>query len=361
MLNIEVQNKKQCFQSKEINIEERSCLKLKNLSNQKLLSQTKLLAQKERNITIQVIRHLSEIEFRKLHLKRGFSSLFDYTVKELGYSEGSAYRRIKAMKLCREVPETTAKLETGSLNLTTASQLQTFFEKQNKKVIKIQSDLNVKHIKHQINFETQALENRVLPSTTTECGVSQLKDKSLGQSELQRSDSSPRRIVASYLDDKNQKLNLLEKVEGKSSRQTERLLCEVDPEISIPKEKLRFIGNGKTELKIIMDEGLKKKRKSGQTNQTIQKVQTKNNQQSKITSTAISKQSRYIPAEIRRFIWTRDHAECSYVCPETRKKCSSKHLLQIDHIQPYSLGGSSKPDNLRLLCAGHNQYRNNNL
>ena len=130
---------------------------LKSLSNEELLSQTKNLVQKERHLNIQVIGHLSEIEYRKLYLKRGFSSLFDYAVKELGYSEGSAYRRIKAMKLCREIPETTSKLETGSLNLTTASQLQTFFEKQNKK----QSNLlkNTQKQDSQKNLNTQ-LQNR---------------------------------------------------------------------------------------------------------------------------------------------------------------------------------------------------------
>ena len=137
MLNTEVQNKK-------INVKYPHS-ELKSLSDQKLLSQTKLLAQKERNITIQVIQHLSEIEYRKLHLKRGFSSLFDYTVKELGYSHSSAYRRIKAMRLCREMPETTIKIKTGDLNLTTVSQLQTFFEKQNKKVRKDPSDLFKKY------------------------------------------------------------------------------------------------------------------------------------------------------------------------------------------------------------------------
>ena len=103
-------------------------LELKKLSDQNLLLQTKSLVQKERNITIQVLRHLSEIEFRKLYLKRGFSSLFDYAVKELGYSHSSAYRRIKAMKLCRAVPETASKISAGSLNLTTVSQLQTYLK-----------------------------------------------------------------------------------------------------------------------------------------------------------------------------------------------------------------------------------------
>ena len=80
---------------------------IKQLSNKELLSKTKLLVQKERNIHIQVLRHLAEIDSRRLYFQdMASSSLFDYAVRELGYSEGAAYRRIKAMKLCRDLPGT---------------------------------------------------------------------------------------------------------------------------------------------------------------------------------------------------------------------------------------------------------------
>ena len=79
------------------------------------------------------LHHLAEIDSRKLYFRRGFSSLFDYAVKELGYSEGAAYRRIKAMKLCQDMPKTENRLQSGRLSLSTACQLQVFFEKQVKK------------------------------------------------------------------------------------------------------------------------------------------------------------------------------------------------------------------------------------
>ena len=378
---------------------------LQKLGDCKLLSQTKFLVQKERNLNIQVIQHLSEIEYRKLYLKRGFSSLFDYAVKELGYSHGSAYRRIKAMKLCREVPETTSKLKTGDLNLTTVSQLQTFFEKQNGKIKQPSVLKNT-----QINLDNKESDVRgdITSAPATECikGQEKASDK----------------LTLNY----SQKLNLLKQAEGKSSRQTEKLLCEINPEISMPKEKLRFVGKGKTELKLVIDENLRKKLedlknllshknpnmsyqelfsilaemglnkydprrklKKKDMKKSDQKIQIKKQSQMKNAfvsknvifkdkktqkrikqletgSAGASKQfnkkdSRYIPVGIRRFIWTRDQGQCTYICPQTRKKCLSKHLLQIDHIQPYSLGGNFHPDNLRLLCAGHNKYRSKYL
>ena len=35
------------------------------------------------------------------------------------------------------------------------------------------------------------------------------------------------------------------------------------------------------------------------------------------------------------------------------RRCASRHLLQIDHVFPYALGGGAEPDNLRLPCAAH--------
>ena len=53
-----------------------------------------------------------------------------------------------------------------------------------------------------------------------------------------------------------EKENLVKKVEGCSTRATEKLLSEVDPSLSplTRKEKVRFLGKGKVEVKIVIDE-----------------------------------------------------------------------------------------------------------
>jgi hypothetical protein len=37
-------------------------------------------------------------------------------------------------------------------------------------------------------------------------------------------------------------------------------------------------------------------------------------------------------------------------------RCGSQAWLEIDHCQPAGKGGSSEPDNLRLLCRAHNLF-----
>ena len=82
------------------------------LADDALLAQTRQLARIEQQLNVTVIDHLREIEARRLYLRRGFSSLFDYAVRELGYTDSAASRRINAMRLCKEFEEVREGLRT---------------------------------------------------------------------------------------------------------------------------------------------------------------------------------------------------------------------------------------------------------
>lgn len=60
-----------------------------------------------------------------------------------------------------------------------------------------------------------------------------------------------------------------------------------------------------------------------------------------------------IPEEVRRFVFRRDGGSC--------QNCGSRELLQYDHIIPFSLGGSSEPENLQLLCAPCNKSKSGRI
>ena len=66
---------------------------------------------------------------------------------------------------------------------------------------------------------------------------------------------------------------------------------------------------------------------------------------------------RAMPAAVEREVWQRDGGRCRYVDPRTGRRCASRHLLQIDHVFPYALGGGAEPKNLRLLCLAHHRHR----
>jgi hypothetical protein len=64
--------------------------------------------------------------------------------------------------------------------------------------------------------------------------------------------------------------------------------------------------------------------------------------------------SRHIPRRVRDEVYMRDGGRCTYVSHGGRR-CGATRGLQIDHIVPFARGGTSAPENLRLLCARHNR------
>jgi hypothetical protein len=98
-------------------------MNLKHLTDQALLGDTKNLALKEKEISLNILYHLLEIEDRKLYSELKYSSLFEYCVRHLGYSEGAAQRRISSARLMKKSPITQAALEKKEINLTQASLL----------------------------------------------------------------------------------------------------------------------------------------------------------------------------------------------------------------------------------------------
>ena len=66
---------------------------------------------------------------------------------------------------------------------------------------------------------------------------------------------------------------------------------------------------------------------------------------------------RAIPAAVRRLVWQRDQGRCCYRDPISGRRCTSAHLLQLDHLLPVAQGGGADPENLRLVCSAHHRQR----
>jgi len=105
---------------------------IKKLSDQELLAKIQNLVNVERMTLEKILEHLQEIQRRRLYADLGYSSLFKYLVKELGYSEAAAARRIGALKLVNKVPEAKFMIASGELNLTVASQAYQYTKEKNK-------------------------------------------------------------------------------------------------------------------------------------------------------------------------------------------------------------------------------------
>ena len=306
-------------------------MNLKHLSHDNLINNAKSLSSQEREIGIAVLHHLHEIQTRGLHLERGYGSLFEFTTKELGYTEAAAGRRVAAMRLLFTLPKAESKqveaaLQSGELSLSTVSTLQRFISNEKKE-----------------------------------------RQKSYSVTE---------------------KMALIAEVKNKSTRDVERVLAKVSPESAKPRDFQRAVTATDTVMRFTADAELISKLErlkeilshqlpTHDLNTVLNKVadvalralkqppakcpptKPPQKQSEKILSPAApqSDDPRYIPDNLRALKLNAAQDQCEYVDPRTNRRCTARHYLQIDHIKPVAHGGMATPTNLRVFCGAHNRWR----
>ena len=110
---------------------------LKDLSDSSLLDNVRGFKQLEDKTIAELVLYLSEVDQRKLYRDIGFSSLFSYCTTSmadggLGYSEGSAYRRIQAARSLKNNPEIYELLRDGNLSLCAVAEISKVIKPDNK-------------------------------------------------------------------------------------------------------------------------------------------------------------------------------------------------------------------------------------
>jgi hypothetical protein len=106
--------------------------KLNSISDCDLISGLTNLVKIERETTLQILEYLSEMDRRRLWLKEGYSSLFDFCVRHLKYSDGETARRIQASRTLNKFEEEVRPvLEKDELSLTSLCLLSPHLTKEN--------------------------------------------------------------------------------------------------------------------------------------------------------------------------------------------------------------------------------------
>lgn len=173
----------------------------------------------------------------------------------------------------------------------------------------------------------------------------------------------------SKVESKSEKLEILGKIEGKSTRQCEKLLIEFNPKHLPQAVKIRDLSGDHVELKLVLpretiDKLNRIKELKSHSNQSLvdiidslasQFLKSKDPlQKTDKPSAQYEAVSRRIPENARVQVFKRDQGMCQYQDPLTKKSCHTKYQAQIDHRIPYSISKNHDLKNLRLLCRNHN-------
>ena len=208
-----------------------------------------------------VIDHLREVERRGLYLALGFSGMFDY-VRELGYSTGAAWRRLKAMRLCEEVKGARGRLLEGTLTLDAAAQLQHAFERQERKANRSTTPDTDKRAggghEAQAGSATSVMELGARAAAAPGGSAPDVAAREAGPEGSAGAPGSlvpdaPERPVAP-VPDAAARESLVAQATGKSTRQGKEMLAKVDPDLARAADRMRPLGAGRWELKAVIDD-----------------------------------------------------------------------------------------------------------
>ena len=269
----------------------------------------------------EVIAHLAEVEARRLHLRAGYRSLFEYCQVALGFSEFEAVFRISAARTAHKYPLVLELLERRELHLSAIHLLRPYLTAENHREL-------LQAARHKSKRQIQELLAWHFPQADIPTNLRQLPS-----------------------------LNPL-------SPSRHHLELTVDDTFKRKLERARELlshANPSGDLGVVLERGLDalilqlEKRRFG-----ARESKMKGPNRAGPPNLEQSPQPGSVPARphianaVRREVAERDEHRCSFIAADGRR-CSARAFLQVHHEEAWARGGADTPDNLRLLCAGHNQ------
>ena len=336
-----------------------------HLDRDSLLSGIRHARSEEKRILSDLLQYLAEIDRRKSYIEWGYSNLFAFLIRELGYEKSSAYRRLLALRALRSNPEVDKKLRTGELNLSTLCQAQQVIQAE-QKVRNIPADER-RSIYQLVENRSQREAERALVDAYPHTSQ-MLKNERLNRPTERAVPGGLREIRWMIPEELADGLERLKDLRSQAcfDRDPVKLLGwlvdlgleQIDPVRRESRRQNRKVRQARpssaaepsVSSSVAEPEVLSSAAEPSVPSSVAEPHKPTMTQQRPINRRAISR-------PLRDFVYGRGGGRCEYVSPATGRKCESTHALEVDHIIPVTAGGASTKENLRLLCDSHNRAR----
>jgi 5-methylcytosine-specific restriction endonuclease McrA len=260
---------------------------------------------RQRRELVVFLRYLLRVDKRQLYLSEGYSSLRRFCIEELHLSKNCTAKRIVAVRVLDRFPLLAKYIESGDIHLSNIVLLSTHLtEKNHESLFEMASKKTEERLERELAslFPKSAMKKR-------------FKLKWLNGEEAQIAATVPATFV--------------EKLER----------------IKDLRKRARPEGDEAAFLEEAMDSYLDR----------IDPLRKKTSKVSKKKARP-EVHPRRVPQGIQDTVWKRDEGRCAYVA-SNGKRCGEMAYIELDHGIAWAHGGSSRdPDNIRLLCSGHNRY-----
>jgi hypothetical protein len=297
---------------------------LQALTDDELVHGLRALEARGRATVAEILAHLVEMSRRRLHLRLGYSSLYEYCRSALGLSEDEAYRRMTAAQVAEALPEVLGLVRDGQITLTTLTMLKRHLRYDNaEELLQLASGQSKRQLE------------RVLAARFPECA----RDDVLARGRARPTGAASWRLEVE-IDETT--WALLERALD--------LLSHVNPERRLGPVLQRALGGLVEQL----EKQRRAKRSSGAQGSAAQGAHIPSDTPPSDAPPSRAGARPTIPRPMKRAIFERDGERCTFVGRDGRR-CEGTWQLELDHRVPWALSREHSATDLRVLCRAHNR------
>jgi hypothetical protein len=274
------------------------------------------LRRREHACTVEIVESLVTCNRERAYLDHGCSTIWDFLIRELRYSNAAASRRYKAMKCAEKFPQVIEMLREHRVSLSSLAKAESLLGEVR----------DPEELLERIAGKSQREVEQII---TLERPVSK----------------KPREVVRRVAVEKPEPQN-----DPLFTAPTEPVEQRVTVRTSLTEENYDTFERARAVIS--------RKHPGATVEDVLNELvgfYLKKKAPRKRTKRKPRSRTRHIPIATRDAVMLRDKERCTFRSKSGRR-CNATHGLQIDHIKPYALGGTHEPENLRVLCAAHNRH-----
>jgi hypothetical protein len=358
------------------------------------------LVRSERHLVVQFVIELADFAKRELYRELGYTSLFNYCLRQLGLSKSSAFRRSEVARLIARFPVIADRLAQGQLSIRALVELREVLTEENHAgVLRRAEGLSQEEaLILAVEYKPKPIPRdvvRALPILLVPRDVAQASAPvPLAAGPMVSAETDPRLLapevaqplaanamvpagtgapprpheVVKPLTPELRRLNVTVTAEFIAELEQVRVaLSHVCPDGNferVVREAFKLVLERDRKRKALTDrpraqtEGpralMDRPRAPTETPRALtERPQPPAQMETPGDSDAPGANDRYVPAVVKRAVWKRDRARCTWPMGDGQV-CGATHRLEFDHDLEVALGGKPTIGNIRLLCRAHN-------
>lgn len=328
---------------------------LAKLTDSELMTSLKALVMAERSRCVDILKHLNEMDRRKVAENSGFPSLFEYCVRELRYVNGTAARLIHAARAAKKYEILYKSMGRGLLSVTTVSMLAPRLTWANhRRLVRAAAGKSAREVEAlvaSLNPVAAAPAERIRILTVASPPAPVPPPDELFASSVEAESKNEIQAVEAPMAPAAEAANA-----PASAAPPPPPVRRAHFSFTADEDFLRDYERAKELSRHKWPAGNMEDVFGGAIKVLLEKIDPDRRKRRKDRGRRLlaGARSRHIPAAVKDEVWRRDGGRCVYESPEGRA-CGARANLEFDHVRPWALGGGSgDAANVRLLCRVHN-------